>query len=230
MVFSLSDLRWTRIRGLGTLPDGSDSLTAKLRLILMGGALLSTSLIQFYVDGWGYVPSLLFDLRPNYGGGNEDNGDLLQKVLFRHCLTQCPQACSGPPLTHTSTRLLNTHRKLWVSLWWGHWSFLLGPSVHKILFVSSKSWFHQSYVSCGSSMVGLMAPSSKRVYSITRSTAPRAPALKQSTADPYCHRRHSNTVLYLLGISIVDYVPGFLYVTSEHVFLCKKVYSATFIK
>ena len=31
--------------------------------------------------GGGYVPSLLFDLRPNYGGGNEDNGDLLQKVL-----------------------------------------------------------------------------------------------------------------------------------------------------
>ena len=24
-------------------------------------------------DGWGCVPSLLFDLRPNYGGGNEDN-------------------------------------------------------------------------------------------------------------------------------------------------------------
>ena len=33
-----------------------------------------------FVDGWGWVSSLLFDLRPNYGGGNEDNGDLLQKV------------------------------------------------------------------------------------------------------------------------------------------------------
>ena len=41
----------------------------------MGRAMLSKSLIQFSVDGWGYVPSLLFDLRPNYGGGNEDNGD-----------------------------------------------------------------------------------------------------------------------------------------------------------
>ena len=46
----------------------------------MGGAMLSKSLIQFSVDGWGFVPSLLFDLRPNYGGGNEDNEDLLQKV------------------------------------------------------------------------------------------------------------------------------------------------------
>ena len=46
----------------------------------MGGAMLNKSLIQFYVDGQGCVPSLLFDLRPNYGGGNEDNGDFLQKV------------------------------------------------------------------------------------------------------------------------------------------------------
>ena len=52
--------------------------------------MLSKSLIQFSVDGWGCVPSLLFDLRPNYGGGNEDNGDLLQKVP---CMWS--QACSA---------------------------------------------------------------------------------------------------------------------------------------
>ena len=46
-------------------------------LVLMGGATLSKSLIQFSVNGQGCVPSLLFDLRPNYSGGNEDNGDLL---------------------------------------------------------------------------------------------------------------------------------------------------------
>ena len=33
--------------------------------VLMGGAMLSKSLIQFSIDGWGCVPSLLFDLRPN---------------------------------------------------------------------------------------------------------------------------------------------------------------------
>ena len=38
--------------------------------------MLSKSLIQFSVDMQGYVPSLLFELRPNYGGGNEDNGNL----------------------------------------------------------------------------------------------------------------------------------------------------------
>ena len=46
--------------------------------------MLSKSLKQFSVDGQGCVPSLLFDLRPNYGGGNEDNGDLLKKVLGTH--------------------------------------------------------------------------------------------------------------------------------------------------
>ena len=52
--------------------------------------MLSKSAIQFSVNGWVCIPSLLFDLRPNYGGGNEDNGDLLQKVQCTHCHTQCP--------------------------------------------------------------------------------------------------------------------------------------------
>ena len=72
------------------LPDGKDSLKGKLDLVLMGGAMLSKSLIQFSVDGQGCVPSLLFDLRPNYGGGNEDNGDLLQKVPCMHFCSECP--------------------------------------------------------------------------------------------------------------------------------------------
>ena len=58
------------------LLNGRDSLQAKLGLVLMGRDMLSKCLIQFSFEGWGYVPSLLFDLRPNYGG-DEDNGDLL---------------------------------------------------------------------------------------------------------------------------------------------------------
>ena len=42
--------------------------------------MFSKSLIKFSLDGWGCIPTLLFDLRPNYGGGNEDNGDLPQKI------------------------------------------------------------------------------------------------------------------------------------------------------
>ena len=60
----------------------------------------SKSLIQFSVDGEGCVPSLLFDRRPNFGGGNEDNGDLLQRVPCRHWYTQCAQPCSRSLCTH----------------------------------------------------------------------------------------------------------------------------------
>ena len=37
----------------------------ELGLVLMGRTMLSKSLIQFSVDGWSCVPSLLFGLRPN---------------------------------------------------------------------------------------------------------------------------------------------------------------------
>ena len=66
--------------------------------------MLSKSLIQFSVEGWGCVPSLFFDLRTNYGGGNEDNGNLLQKVPCTHCYTQCPKPSCRPPPTHASAR------------------------------------------------------------------------------------------------------------------------------
>ena len=42
--------------------------------------MLSKSLIQLSVEVLG-LSSLLFDLRINYGGGNKDNGDFLQKVM-----------------------------------------------------------------------------------------------------------------------------------------------------
>ena len=41
-------------------------------------------------------------LGPDYGGGNEDDGDLLQKVSRTCCCIWCPQACIRPPLTQAS--------------------------------------------------------------------------------------------------------------------------------
>ena len=67
----------------------------ELNFVLMGGAMLSKSLIQFSVVGLGSVPSLFFDLRPNYGGGNEDNGDLLQKVPCMHWCMIAPNPAAG---------------------------------------------------------------------------------------------------------------------------------------
>ena len=88
---------------------------------------------------WSGLPFPSPYLGPNYGGGNEDNGDLLQKIPCMYCYTQCPQPCSRPPLTHASAR--------------DSWT-LMGKSgsvscrvtapffwvlVHKVLFVPSKS-------------------------------------------------------------------------------------------
>ena len=115
--------------------------------------MLSKSLIQFSINGWGSVSSLLFDLRPNYGGGNEDNGDLLQKVPHRlHSVPLTLQEATTDP--HLCQRLLDTDRQVWVSLLWGDCSFLLGPGAYKVLFVPSQSLFPQSCVSSGGSMVG----------------------------------------------------------------------------
>ena len=54
------------------------------------------------------------------------------------------QATTNPGLQQ---RLLDTHGQAWVSLLWGHCSFLLGPGAHKVLFMPSKSLFPQSCVS-----------------------------------------------------------------------------------
>ena len=142
----------------------------------MGRGKLSKSLIQFSVEGQGCVPSLLFDLRPNCGGGNEDNGNLLQKVPCTFCYTQCPQPCSRLPANHASAR--------------DFWT-LTGKSGSVSCGVtapSSGSWCSQGSVCVLQESVspvrykfwqlygGLMVTSSKRAYAIPRSTAPRAPA------------------------------------------------------
>ena len=138
--------------------------------------MLSKSSIQFSVDGCGCVPTLFFDLRPNYGGGNEDHGDLLQKVhvCTDDSMPQTLQCATIYPCFHQ--KFLDTHRQSWVSLFWGHCTFLLGPRAHEVLFVPFKSLFSQPCVSSGDCMMGLMATSSKRAYTTPRSAAPRAPS------------------------------------------------------
>ena len=142
----------------------------------MGGAMLSTSLIQFSVDGQGCVPSLLFHLRPNCGGGNEDNGDLLQMFHGRTAPLSSPNPvaghCQPMPLPETP----------------GHSRESLGQSLVRSQLRSPGSWctqgsvcalqesVSQSWVNSGGSMLGFMVTSSKRAYALPRSAAPRAPA------------------------------------------------------
>ena len=98
---------------------------------------------------------------------------------------------SVSPTLHQATadpclrcRLLDTPGQVWVSLLWGHWSFLLSPGAHKALFVPSKSLFPQSCVSSGSFMMELPVTCSKRAYAIPRSAAPWAPALAAAHCWP----------------------------------------------
>ena len=100
----------------------------------MGWAMLSKSLIQFSLHGWGCIPSLLFDLRPNYGGGNEDNDDFLQKVLCTHC------ALSALTLQQTTA----DPRLLWGTP--GHSLSSLGQSLVGSLLLSPGSWCAQGFI------------------------------------------------------------------------------------
>ena len=103
-----------------------------------------------------------------------------------------PAASQDPHLCH---RLLDSQGQVQVSLFWGHCSFLLGPSVHRVLFVPSKSLFPQSCVSSGGSVVVLMATYSKKAMPYPGLLHPEPLPLQQSTADLYLLWRHSNTVL-----------------------------------
>ena len=80
-----------RIKGLWKLYDGKDGLG----LVLMGRGVFSKSLSQFSVDGQGCVPSLFFNLRPNYGGGSEGNDGLLQKVHAHSAALSAPDPVAG---------------------------------------------------------------------------------------------------------------------------------------
>ena len=110
-------------------------------VVLMGRAMHSKFLILFPIDGQGCVLSLLFDLRSNYGGGDEDNGELLQKVSCTHWCAQCPQPWNRPPPTHASTRDSWTLMGKSGSVSCGVTAPFSWVLVHKVLFVPSKSLF-----------------------------------------------------------------------------------------
>ena len=96
--------------------------------------MFSKSLIQFSVDGWGCVPSLLFDLRPNYGGGKEDNGDLLQRSHAGTVALSAPNPAAG----HRQPTPLPETR--------GHSQACLGQSFVGSLIFSPRSWCTQDFV------------------------------------------------------------------------------------
>ena len=129
-------------------------------------------------------------LGPNYGGGNEDTGELPQKIPCTAALI-APNPAAGH---HQTIPPPETPGHPQASPWQcplGHCSFLLGPGAQDSV-VPSKVYlpvlrkFWQLYG-------GLMEISSKRLmpYPDLRHPEPLAP--QQSTADPYLLRRHPKT-------------------------------------
>ena len=92
----------------------------------------------------------MVDLRPNYGGGNEDNSYLLQNVLCTHCCIQCPCPCCRPSLIHTSAADSWTlmDKSGWASC--DHRKSRWVSEKHQLLL----NWLCQSLWLCGSQQTG----------------------------------------------------------------------------
>ena len=132
--------------------------------------MLSKSVIQFSVDGWGCVPSLFF----TWG---QTMVEVMETSFKRshECSAANPAAGHCQPVSSLQTPV--------------HSQASLGQSLVGSLLFAPGSWYSQgsvcalqgsvsqSCVSPGSSMVGFMVTSSKRAYAIPRSAAPIAPAL-----------------------------------------------------
>ena len=153
--------------------------------------MLSKSLIQFSVDGWSCVPSLLLT-----------QGQTMVEVMkimvtsFKtsHAHTATLSAPNPATCHHQPTPLPETPGHSWARL---------GQSLVGSLLLSPGSWstqgsvcalqesISQSCVSSGSSMVGLLVTSSRRAYANPSMLRPEPLSLWQSTAGPYLHRRCS---------------------------------------
>ena len=135
--------------------------------------MLSKSLIQFSVEGWSCIPSLLFTC----GQTMVEVMKIMVTSLKRS--HACTVTLSAPTLQATTNphlcwKLLDIHRQVWVSHLWCQCSFLLGCGAQGSVCALQET-ISQSCVSSGSAMVGLMATSSKRTYVIPKYAAPRAP-------------------------------------------------------
>ena len=100
----------------------------KLGLLLMGGAMLSKSLIQFSVDGQGCVPSLLFDLRPTMVEVMKIMATSFKRPHACTAALSAPDSAAGH---HQPTPLPETPKHSWTSL---------GQSLVGSLLLSPGSW------------------------------------------------------------------------------------------
>ena len=113
-------------------------------------------------------------VRSNHSGGNEDNGEPLQRSHARTATLNAANPAAGH---HQPMPLMETSGRSQASL---------GQSLVGSLLLLPGSWcirfylcplrvYFQSCVSSGSSMVGLMVTSSKRTYAISKCVGFQSP-------------------------------------------------------
>ena len=79
---------------------GERKLRWKLGLILMGGAMLSKSLIQLSVDGWGCVPSLLFTWGQTMRPKTDAEAEVMMTSFKRSHATTATLSTPNPAVGH----------------------------------------------------------------------------------------------------------------------------------
>ena len=119
---------------LWKLPDGRDWLRVKLDLFLMGGAMLSKSLIQFSVDGRGCVPPCFLTWDQTMMEVMKIMATSFKRFHARTAALSAPDPvashCGHTPLPETS----------------GHSRANLGQSLVGSLLLSPGSWWAQGFV------------------------------------------------------------------------------------
>ena len=108
-----------------------------------------------------------------------------------HAFTATLSAPNPAAGCHLHWRLLDTHRQVWVRLLWGHCSFLLGPSAQCSVCALQES-FSQSCVKFWQLYGGVNDNLLQEGLCHTQVCCTQSPC---PTADPYLHRRRSDTVL-----------------------------------
>ena len=188
VIFSLSALWWRRIRGLWKLPDGRDWLRGKLGLVLISGANLSKSFVQFSVDGWSCVPSLLFTWDQTMVEVMKIMVTSFKRSHARTATLSAPNPVAGQlqpmPLPETP----------------GHSLASLGQSLVGLLLLSPCSWCTQVSVCALQESVSPVLCKFWWLYGVVNGDLLQeglchTQVYCTQSPCPCLHRRHSNTVL-----------------------------------
>ena len=146
--------------------------------------MLNKSLIQFSVDGWSCVPSLLFTW-----------GQTIVKVM--KIMAQMVKPL--PAIRETRVRSLGWEDPLEKEMATHSsspaWRIPGMEEPGRLQSMGSQRVGHDWEIALHFTSMKIMATSSKTPYAISRSAAPRTPAPAAVYCWPYLHRRPLNTVL-----------------------------------